>query len=168
MRRRETLPAGLFWLLLLAVLGTAVGALRLRLGAEQDFGGSAHVSPSVLPALPRCYSLVFDQRSGDLPAMLGITPEAAGDRVPIPHWFVAEASTRKLALAWWAQLHADSVDAIVLGWPIGLRVRVPIRGGVGRARLSGDAITDWPMTGAVLATPAPCPANGLGSVPPAI
>ncbi len=159
MPRRTPLGSGLFWLLLAIVLASSVGALRLRISAEQEISGHRIARPPALAALPRCYKLTFaSELVGKVPDLIRIESEAAGDRVPQDYWYVARARRAGMSgVAWWAQTHADSIDATVPGWPVGLRIRFPVTGGVGRARLSGDAVSDWGETGTVSAAPIPCP-----------
>jgi hypothetical protein len=151
---------------------TAAGILIYATG-ERDFRLPGGVPRDTAALAGGCYALVFGDefhRSIDpvqqLPTAVQLTAVAVTDGY-FTGWYrakgaTADTLTRSREFGWgealWRPAGPDSLDVRYLGWPLGIRMRLPADGESlrGRVLLNGDVGGDWARTDTVVGHRIPC------------
>ena len=141
--------------------------------AERDFRLPGGAPPDAASLVGRCYAFVFSSNfhraidpDQQLPTAVRLTAIVPKEDY-LNGWYHAEGATADTVShsrefgwgqAFWRPAGPDSLDVRYLGWPLGLRIRLPTEGDSlrGRVLLNGDVGGDWARLDRVIGVIIPC------------
>lgn len=156
-----------------SLFAATTAGILLYATAERDFRLPYGAPRDVASFTDRCFALRFGRefhRDIDpvqqLPTAVRLTAMVPADTY-LHGWYLAESAaadtvSHSRQFGWgqalWRPAGQDSLDVRYLGWPLGMRLRIPIKGDSlrGRVLLNGDVGGDWPRLDQVVGIIVPC------------